>query len=796
MLQEEIARLTGTLKFNVEARPLVAFEKRLGGVLGMLRELSTLANKKFTVKVALDSRSLRSQIERATRTKISLTNVDISQATLAEQGRKIQDYLNRTTIRLDNVRVDIGKLVDQKRFVKTMMGKMQLDLPINMKTTQMENELRRSLKEVAARNPLRITVQLNESDIAIRVRRAMLHAQRNLRALQLRVADPQVRLKVDRQHLLDEIRATLASSEFRIRLNARNNDIRASRSSRAAGDSGGMFGGRDQMGRGISAMGHFARGALPGLGAAFALSQMNDINQRVIAATNSLEAVSGNQANFQSNRTYLDNMTHEMGLNFRDIAPQFSSIYTAAAPAIGTGGVQDMFRGIMQYGTVHGLDREAMKGSMVALSQMFGKDKIQSEEARQQFAERMPNGMALLARAAQNAGATQNGTVAEFSELMEKGNADPKKILPELGKLMKELSEENDAYAKSLQTTRVQQGRMNKTFEDSVMIFARGGFDRGMASFFSTMTDGMERAKPLTEALGGAFELLVKPINALIRLVGFLGENWEYFSKQLGISKTALATLAASVAIFMLPFGTFVLALGAAVLALDDFLTYMAGGKSVFGDWVKETEGAQEAIDNLKTSWEGFKDLFTFNGDAESLANTIKGISFSETFVSTLNEISAILNAITSAVNRLVQIGLFAEQANESGTFLEQQFRGAQSAVMGKDWSDKFLQNKILTDMAANPNMMTNDIPGMQSLNPANIQAAVAAAIAQVEGGARDRAQLSEAMKIEIAVPISVQGMINAGDLASAVEEPMKIVVDNVFRQALGNARALQAERE
>ncbi|UAV89940.1 tape measure protein [Pseudomonas phage REC] len=629
MLQEEIARLTGTLKFNVEARPLVAFEKRLGGVLSMLRELSTLANKKFTVKVALDSRSLRSQIEKATNTKISLKNVDVSEEALRMQGKRIQDYLDKTTINLKNVKFDVAALIGQKRFVKTLMGQMSMELPIKVNMTKFESELRRDLKAISERNPLKIKVDLNNNNLAMKLRRAMIEAQKRMGELKIRVAEPQVRLKVDKQHLVEEIRQAIAGQEFRIRVGAR----------RGEGGGGGYGGrgegrGRSQSDRGLSAAMGFARGAIPGLGAAFAVSKINDINQKVTAATNSLEAVSGSEANFKSNKNYLDNMTKEMGLNFRDVAPQFSSIYQAASPAIGVKGTQDMFRGIMQYGTVHGLDKEAMKGSMVALSQMFGKDKIQSEEARQQFAERMPNGMALLAQASKNAGLTKNGTVKEFGDLMQKGNADPKKILPELGKLMKDLSEKNDAYKKSLETTRVAQGRMNHEFETAVTIFANAGFDKGMSTFFNTTAEAMARAKPLLEGLGKAFEILMTPVTAFIHLLGILGENWGKFADKLGVTKQALAVFASAVGLFMLPFGEVALAVGGLIVVLDDLATYFNGGDSIFGNMVKDTPGAIDEIDKITFAWDGLKAAIDDIGYA--LEPVMKDLNFKDV---TMNDI-------------------------------------------------------------------------------------------------------------------------------------------------------------
>lgn len=655
MFQEEIARLTGKLVFQVDNRPLATFEKKLGGVLTMLRELSTLANKKFVVKVSLDSKSLRGQIEKATKTKISLTNIDVSNEALAMQGKKIQEYLDKTPIRLTNVKIDVSKLVEQKRFVKTLMGQMDLKLPVKLDLMNLERELKTEINAIGKRQKIQVEGHLNVTQFIIKLRRALKQAQNNMGHLKIRIADPQVRLKVDKQHLIDEIKAAIASSEFKIRIGARRDQ------GERLGGGGGVRGqgGRSQTDRGLSAAAGFARGALPGLGAAFAFSQMNDISQKVIAATNSLEAVSGNEANFKSNNNFVNNLAKEQGLNFRDIAPQYSSIYQSAAPAIGVKGVQDMFRGISKYGTVHGIDKEAMKGSMVALSQMFGKDKIQAEEARQQFSERMPGGMAMLAQAAGNAGQTKNGTVAEFSDLMQKGKADPKKILPELGKLMEAAADKNDAYAKSLNTTRVAQGRMNNAFEQSVMLFSRGGFDKGMGSFFNTLADTMHRMAPLTEALGYAFAQLVKPLNALIRIVGHIGENWGTFADKLGMSKEALATLTTAVALFLLPFGEFVVAIGAAALVIDDLWTYLNGGKSIFGKMVEETPGALDEIDKINQAWEGLLQAIKDVGEAVQPVLdklNMKDVTMNDVFLQALVKVREQLEMIEGLIQRIAAL--------------------------------------------------------------------------------------------------------------------------------------------
>ncbi|QNO00204.1 hypothetical protein QGX21_gp149 [Pseudomonas phage phiPsa315] len=776
MLQEEIARLTGKLVFQVDNRPLATFEKKLTGVLGMLKELSTLANKKFTVKVALDGRSLRAQIDKATKTKITLSNVDISNEALHAQGKRIQDYLNKTTINLNNVKIDIGKLVEQKRFVKTLMGQMQLELPVKLGLNKMEQELRRDLKGISERNPLKISVQLANNNLAMKLRKAMIEAQKKMGELKIRVAEPQVRLKVDKQHLIDEIRAAIAGHDFNIRVGAR----------RDVGDGGGRREGghgRGQAERGLSAAMGFARGALPGLGAAFAFSEMNQINQQVTAATNSLHAVSGDEKTFGSNKVFLENMAKEMGLNFRDIAPQFSSIFQAAAPSIGAGGTQDMFRGIMKFGTVHGLDKESMKGSMRALSQMFGKDKIQSEEARQQFAERMPGGMKLLAEAAKNAGISKTGTVKEFEEIMKSGKGDPTKILPELAKLMETLADKNDAYAKSLLTTRVAQGRMNKAFEDTVVLFAAGGFDRGMASFFNALTDAMERAKPLTEALGAAFEILIKPLNALFRIIGSIGEHWGEFADALGVSKTALATFASAIAIFMLPFGAFITAIGAAALVIDDLITYMTGGESVFGKWVEETEGAQEAVDGISQAFDHLKESLNNIGEAFGIlrgkaSETFNDVNVENPFVTMLKTISDYIDNIASGLDRIAAVLRGDFQAGFKGlgdAYKEKvidQFPGVKVAKFALGEGQQFLNSFRQHE--------TMPIPSPLVSNTARVPAMSAAPNVTIPS-----------ISLTVTAPT---GVTDTKQFADGIQPHIQEMTYKAIRDAFGAVRAQQAE--
>lgn len=653
MLQEEIARLTGKLVFQVDNRPLATFEKKLGGVLSMLKELSSLANKKFTVKVALDSRSLRAQIDKATKTKITLTNVDISNEALHTQAKRIQDYLNRTTINLNNVKVDISKLVEQKRFVKTLLGQMSIDIPAKFNTTKFEAELKQELKGVAQRNPLKIKVELNNNNLAIKLRRALIEAQKRMGEMKLRVADPQVRLKVDKQHLVDEIKAAIASTEFRIRLGASRNDLGGGR-----GGSGG--GGRSQVDRGLSSAMGFARGALPGLGAAFAVSQLNQINQQMQAQENAMTAVMGSQQAGSVQSEWVKNLSNQIGLDFRQIAPSFTKMLASGQTSgMSVESVQSIFQGVSEYGRVMGLDSEAMKGGMRAIEQMMNKGQVMSEELKGQLAERMPGAISAMAEAA---GFGQGpDSVSKLFKAMEDGQVKSTAVLEKFAAILAQRAREGDALAKAMESTAAEQARMNNAFSDSVKAFAEGGFDAGMASFFKQMADSMERSEPLTRALGGAFEVLIKPVDAFIRLLGDFGEAWPKIASGLGISEKGLAAFSITALASVTPLGRLATVIAGVVLAVEDFVTWMKGGKSTFGDWIEETDGAKESVDRLESAWQTFKTSLTGTTEAVTtllekmgiLSKTTSEVNFSPTFVSTLDKLSSILGALGNAIDAI-----------------------------------------------------------------------------------------------------------------------------------------------
>lgn len=577
MSEQVVTTLVSKMKFEADNRPLLAFEKNLDRIFSKVDSLTKLAQKKIALKVGLDTKSLNAQLKVARNTKIVLTNIDVSREAVTATMAKLSQRLAGAKLEIDKVSISMKSVSEQKRLMRNLLDATQIEVPVELRLRGAEKQLIAWKKKAAEQHKLYISTDISKHKLFQNVKASLEYVSAKTKGLQI---DPMIQLKVDRVDLKREIDDVLREIEraakIRIQLNG---DLTGGA---AGGGEGGVRGfGRHAVTGGVAgAAMQYGRGFIPGLSGAFAISQMNQINQEYKGAQTALEAVSGQQ-DFAANDAFLKNISKEQGRNYRDLAPQFTQILAASKESIGSQGTQDMFRGIMKYGTMMNLDQEAMKGSFRAIGQMFSKDKIQAEEAQGQFAERMPAGMQLLAKA-------HGTTVAQLREDMKDGKLDPKKLIPELGKIMENLAESTGGYRKALESTRVAQGRFNATFEESVILFADSGMDKALGNFFRVGADSMDRSTNLIKALGGAFEYLMVPISAAMSLIGDFSEHvLPKIAEQFGMNEKAVIGFGAGALLALTPWGRMIELIGLAITALQDFSTYLQGGESKFGQWME-----------------------------------------------------------------------------------------------------------------------------------------------------------------------------------------------------------------
>lgn len=761
MIVEEVARLTGTLKFNVDSRPLLAFEKKLVGVTDLLKKFGVAANKKFNVKVSLDAKTLREQLDKATAAKITFRNFAVNQEALALIAKRISERLEKTPIKLTHIKVDVASLIGQKRLVRTLLGQMAIDLPITVKFKTAETMLRAWKKTTEERFTLRLNADISQARFIANVRRTLRAAASKIGELRIKIADPKLKLTVDQANLRAQIRAAISAHEFDVRVRVRRGP---------GGDlGGGSRGHSGAIGGGIMGAGMgFMRGAIPGLGAAFAFSQLNKINQQMVAQQNAMTATMGGEAEGAVQSKWVKDLSNKIGMDYRSVAPAYTKMLASGQTSgMSTESVQNIFKGVSEYGRVMGLDNESMKGSMKAIEQMMNKGQVMSEELKSQLAERMPGAMSAMAEAA--GFGKGSDAVSKLMDAMQKGTVKSDKVLEQFGNILAVRARQGGALQKAMESTAAQQARFNNAFSDSVKIFSEAGFDAGMGRFFKELADGLVKAEPGIAALGNAFEMMIEPVNAFINVGGTILKMLPEIGALFGLTGGQLAALGITAGLVMLPFGGIATAIAAIVLALDDLIVYSEGGESVFGNWLKDTPGAQMSIDKLGASFDNLKLAVTGIDDKVGGLNTKIGtMSFSQSFLSSMDKLASLLNALGNGIEAASRL------MSGDGKGL-----GESLSRMGSDLQDYMKQS--LFDVASSviagkaDTIIANRTPEEQQA--AYIREAIA------------ERQTAPSVVFEAgSLVVEVGGIITPDDLLLSLRSPMEKIAQETFGGAVSNA--------
>ena len=773
MIVEEVARLTGTLKFNVDNRPLLAFEKKLVGVTNLLKQFGAAANKKFNIKVTLDAKSLREQLDKVTASKITFKNFSVSREALEIMSKKIADRLERTPIKLTHVKVDVAALIGQKRLLRTLLGQMTIDLPVGIRFKQAETMLRAWKTNTEQKFTLRLNADISQARFIANVRRTLRAAASKIGELRIKITDPKLKLTVDQANLRAQIRAAISAHEFDVRVRVRRGpggDL---------GGGGGRGAGGGAVGGGIMGAGMgFMRGALPGLGAAYAFSQLNRISQQMVAQQNAMTATMGGEAEGAVQSKWVKDLSNKIGMDYRQVGPAYTKMLASGQTSgMSTESVQNIFQGVSEYGRVMGLDNESMKGSMKAIEQMMNKGQVMSEELKSQLAERMPGAMSAMAEAA-GFGSDDN-SVGKLMDAMKKGTVKSDKVLEQFGKILAARARKGGALVKAMQSTAAEQARFNNAFSDAVKIFSAAGFDRGMGQFFKSMAEGLVKAEPGIKTLGEAFEVLIEPVNAFIGVAGTLIEILPRVASLFGLTGAQLTALGVTAGLMMLPFGGVAAAIGAIALALDDLIGYAEGKESVFGEWLRVTPEAQVSMDNISGHFEEIKGLVdSISGGVDVLAKALEGLTFNEMMLNTMREIDSILNGIVALTTRITLATKFAATAD--GTADSSTMRFIKGFSKGPEYMWSALEEQGYKhdepNLRNNGNFSPQDIAQLaEALRQAKTEDAIITPTPTVvfEAGA---------------LSIAVGGVVTPDDLISSLRTPMEQIAKDAFGSAVSNA--------
>ena len=599
----EIANLFATLGFQVDTKALDGFMNKLDAVEQKLKQMRS----EFAKPLKLDI-----QVGRVTKKTISDALKDL---------------------RLSISKVNLPRHLVNEALNTALTGGAKIhfrDVKINSGT------LKAALKETAKDAVLNIgKVQVS--------RKAMQDA--------VDAAATNIRLKI--------VNVGIDEAKLRASLEAALHGFKGTIAPRVAGGAGNAAGGAAGAHR-MAFGGGMVGGALSNIGGlvggaatAYGVVGLNQMNQELQAIPIALEAVTGSSEEAAKKLEMLNKMGAEMGKTMRDLAPMYTQILAATRGTAMESETDNVFKGFMKYGTVMGLDSEAMKGSFRAISQMVSKQQVYAEELRGQLAERLPAAVRIAAEV------MTGGDTKALNKMMEEGKLDPNELLPKMAKYMEEMANKNDAYAKSLETSRVAQGRFNWQFEQTVKLFAASGFDRGMKVFFDTLSRGLKENEAFVIAFGSAFEWAMEQLGKLGSFIKVILKEIQQFGEGLGLTNEQMIVLSGIIGGLLMPWTRLFTIIGLTLVALEDFYGFTQGKDSLFGRWFSGL--SKEDQESLKTLASTISELVTNLGKLSGMV--LEGwiqlwnlFQDSGGLGATADRINSVAEAINNLIDALVEL--------------------------------------------------------------------------------------------------------------------------------------------
>ena len=142
----------------------------------------------------------------------------------------------------------------------------------------------------------------------------------------------------------------------------------------------------------------------------------------------SLTFASGSKNAGAENLAFLNKTVDDLKIPLEGASDGFRQLTASTrATSIEGEGTRELFKGIGQAATVLDLSSENTSGSILALSQMMSKGKVQAEELRGQLGERIPGAFAIAARA-------MGVTEGELNKMLETGQVLSDDFMPKFAK--------------------------------------------------------------------------------------------------------------------------------------------------------------------------------------------------------------------------------------------------------------------------------------------------------------------------------------------------------------------------
>ncbi len=149
---------------------------------------------------------------------------------------------------------------------------------------------------------------------------------------------------------------------------------------------------------------------------------------------------------------------------------------------------------------------------------MVSKGRVQAEELRGQFGERLPGAYQAAARA-------MGMTTQELAKATEQGEIVAEDLLPKLSEELLRMANSGGQLEAAMNNTNSAINRFGNNVLLANARFNEAGFDKSIRDLMNTLSDAIMKAEPLWIALGKISEFVFMPLRAGIELFGSLASK-------------------------------------------------------------------------------------------------------------------------------------------------------------------------------------------------------------------------------------------------------------------------------
>ena len=339
------------------------------------------------------------------------------------------------------------------------------------------------------------------------------------------------------------------------------------------------------------------------LGGGYAFRELIGAGREMFAMELKMKAVSKSSEAFANNMKYVRELSQQLGLDLVGAGNAYAQIVVTAQEKMNPEQMQKMFTGFNKYyATVH-MTAEDQRLANLAIQQMFGKDKIQAQEARLQMGQRVTPFIKLLTEAAKE---KLGAKFTTFDDVMKRGLLDPAELLPIVADKLTIIANTGGALAEALENSQVAQVRFNNSLKEFSYIVMKGGLDHALAVMFAYGSEAVPMTaramKGLLHSVKNTFKFLSNALtDTKVLLTGlaayFWGLSFAAAASILG-STAALASFTAGIGIAtratlvllskLKSFAIFVRPIALALTAIESLsiLVDTLEGKDISNSWI------------------------------------------------------------------------------------------------------------------------------------------------------------------------------------------------------------------